>query len=318
VTKLSIGGALEILRTGGRLVIQTADHIGAVAIAAEHADAEAIAFMAREVRGLITLCLPPERCAVLGLRPITPGNDKRGRLPMMVSIEARTGVTTGISAQDRARTIAVAVDPMSSGRDLVEPGHVIPLRAAADGVLERAGHAEAAIDLARLAGLSPAAVVCTVLGESGDVAEPRELEEFCARHRLRIVSIDDLVLHRHTSARFLERTGGEWVQTDAGPLWAVSFRDRRTGERHTALCHGDIATRHRPLVRIHHACLSGDVLMSRACACRERLEEALREVVSASVGVLVYLSGSTSCASQSTADGSDDIVTELLDDLRRR
>jgi 3,4-dihydroxy 2-butanone 4-phosphate synthase / GTP cyclohydrolase II len=287
---------------------------GAVVVAAEHADASAITFMAVHARGLIALGLTPARCAALGLHPMTHATGGDGARSM-VSIEARDGVSTGISAQDRARTIQVAVDPDSGPGDLVEPGHVFPIRTAPGGVLERPEHAEAAVDLARLAGKRPAAVVCTILGESGAVAVPTELERFCRRHALCLVDLDAVAAHRRRSERFIEVMGDERVATAAGPLRAVSFRDRGSGEMHVALCSGDVTRAANVLVEVHMGCLGGDVLGSPECGCGERLRERLHRVAAAPAGVLVYLGGRRRCGAWDADDAAPAVARQILSAL---
>lgn len=317
--RATAGEAVDTVRAGGKLVIveEGGDH-GALVIAAEHVDPAAIAFMATHCRGLVTLCLSPDRCAALGLRPMAPDGDGLSASQMMVSIEARERISTGISAHDRARTIAVAIDPASSPADLVEPGHVVPLRTAARGVLECADHPAAGVDLARLAGLGPAAVACSILDASGAVAGSEELAAFCRRHRVDMLETHELVAYRRTREPIVERIAVERLGTAVGALWSVFFRDYESGERHVALCHGDLERAEEVAVTVHAACLSGDVLGSGACDCGERLQQALERVAASPAGVLVYLGRERPCGTAASPLDSSGAVPAILRDLRVR
>src|SRR5213078_1423253 len=204
----SIEEALEDIRAGRMVVVCDAEdreNEGDLTLAAQFATPEAVNFMAKEGRGLICLSLTPERCDQLGLDLMAAKNESPFETPFTVSIEARVGVTTGISAHDRAHTIQVAIDPESSPRDLVQPGHVFPLKSRAGGVLERAGQTEAAVDLARLAGLNPAGVICEVMNDDGTMARVPELGEYCSRHGLNMVTVADLIAYRRQHDRLIER-----------------------------------------------------------------------------------------------------------------
>src|SRR3712207_4536515 len=200
--------AIEDIRAGRMVVVcddEDRENEGDLTIAAEFATPEAINFMAREGRGLICLALTPERCDELGLDLMAAKNESPFETAFTVSIEAREGVTTGISAADRARTIAVAIDPRSRARDLVQPGHIFPLKAKAGGVLERTGQTEAAVDLARLAGLNPAGVICEIMNDDGTMARVADLERYCARHGLKMITVADLIAYRPRHDKLVER-----------------------------------------------------------------------------------------------------------------
>jgi 3,4-dihydroxy 2-butanone 4-phosphate synthase/GTP cyclohydrolase II len=207
-----------------------------------------------------------------------------------VSVEAREGVTTGISAHDRAHTIQVAVDPTSQPSDLVQPGHVFPLRARRGGVLQRTGQTEAAVDLARLAGLNPAGVVCEIMKDDGSMARVPDLVPYCERHGLKMITVADLVEYRRRHERLVERQTSVRLPTAYGEFTAVAFRETLTGKHHVALVKGDVAGAENVLVRVHSECLTGDVFHSLRCDCGEQLEHALGRIELEGAGVLLYLS----------------------------
>lgn len=289
----AIEEALEDIRSGRFVVVvddEDRENEGDLTIAAQFASPEAINFMATHGRGLICLCLTEERCEALGLRPMTERNESPFGTAFTVSIEAREGVTTGISAHDRSRTIQVAIDPTKGPHDLVQPGHVFPLRARPGGVLQRAGQTEAAVDLARLAGLTPAGVVCEVMKDDGTMARVPDLIEFCARHGLKMVTVADLIEYRRRHEKLVERLPSVRLPTIFGEFTAVPFREVLTGKHHLALVRGDVAGAENVLVRVHSECLTGDVFHSLRCDCGEQLEIALRRIGSEERGVLLYLS----------------------------
>ena len=213
---------------------------GDLTIAAEFATPESINFMAREGRGLICLALTPERCDELGLDLMAAKNESAFETAFTVSIEARDGVTTGISAADRARTIAVAVDPDASPRDLVQPGHVFPLKAKAGGVLERTGQTEAAVDLARLAGLTPAGVICEIMNDDGTMARVPDLEGYCARHGLKMITVADLIAYRRRHDQLVERVVATQLPTGFGEFTVVGYRSLVDDKHHVALVKGEV------------------------------------------------------------------------------
>jgi 3,4-dihydroxy 2-butanone 4-phosphate synthase/GTP cyclohydrolase II len=274
------------------IVIDDADreNEGDLTIAAQFATPEAIAFMAKEGRGLICLCLTPDRCDDLGLRQMTERNETPYGTAFTVSIEAREGISTGISAHDRARTIQVAIDPETTPHDLVQPGHVFPLKSRAGGVLERAGQTEAAVDLARLAGLNPSGVICEVMNDDGTMARVDDLVEYCRRHNLKMITVADLIAHRRRHDKLVEQVVSTKLPTGFGDFDAVGYRELVGGKHHVALVKGDIAGKEDVLVRVHSECLTGDVFHSLRCDCGEQLEAALAMIETEGRGVLLYLS----------------------------
>jgi 3,4-dihydroxy 2-butanone 4-phosphate synthase/GTP cyclohydrolase II len=245
--------------------------------------------MTKEARGLICLCLTEDRCDALGLRQMTERNETPYGTAFTVSVEAREGVTTGISAPDRSRTIQVAVDPDAKPEDLVQPGHVFPLRAREGGVLARAGQTEAAVDLARLAGLIPAGVVCEIMNEDGTMARVPDLIPYCARHGLKLITTADLIEYRRRHERLVERMTTVAMPTAYGDFRAVAFRETLTGKHHVALVKGDVEGAENVLVRVHSECLTGDVFHSLRCDCGEQLEQALERIAAEEQGVLLYM-----------------------------
>jgi len=263
----TVEDAIEDIRQGRFVVVVDApdrENEGDLVVAAQFATPEAINFMATHGRGLICLCLTPERCEELGLRPATTRNESRYGTAFMDSIEAREGITTGISAHDRSHTIQVAIDPRHSPGDLVHPGHVFPLEAREGGVLRRAGQTEAAVDLAVLAGLNPAGVVCEIMNDDGTMARVPDLTEYCREHGLRMITVADLIEYRRR-------------------------REKLSGKHHVALGNGDVDGAENVLVRVHSECLTGDVFHSLRCDCGEQLEQALARIESEGRGVLLYL-----------------------------
>jgi 3,4-dihydroxy 2-butanone 4-phosphate synthase / GTP cyclohydrolase II len=288
----SIEDAIEEIRSGRFVVVvddEDRENEGDLTIAAQFVTPDAVNFMAIHGRGLICLCLTPERCDELGLRQMTDQNEAQFGTAFTVSIEAREGVSTGISAADRAHTIQVAVDPTATPRDIVHPGHVFPLRARAGGVLKRSGQTEAAVDLARLAGLQPAGVVCEIMNDDGTMARVPDLVEFCARHGLKLVTVADLIEYRRRTEKLVERVVSVDLPTEHGQFRAVAYRETLTGKQHVALVKGDVDGKEHILVRVHSECLTGDVFHSRRCDCGEQLERALARIEAEGRGVLLYL-----------------------------
>jgi 3,4-dihydroxy 2-butanone 4-phosphate synthase/GTP cyclohydrolase II len=245
--------------------------------------------MATHARGLICLCLTEERADHMGLRPMTDRNEAPLQTAFTVSVEAREGVTTGISAADRSRTIQVAIHPDSTVHDLVTPGHVFPLRAKPGGVLERMGQTEAAVDLARLAGLTAAGVVCEIMNDDGTMARVPDLVPYCDRHGLKMVTVADLVEYRRRHEKLVERGAAVRLPTEYGEFTAIAFRERLTGKTHLALVKGDVEGAENVLVRVHSECLTGDVFHSLRCDCGEQLEQALAQIEAEGSGVLLYM-----------------------------
>src|SRR6201990_805728 len=270
--------ALEEIRAGHMVVVcddEDRENEGDLTMAAQFATPEAINFMAKEGRGLICLALTPQRCDELGLDLMAAKNESPFETAFTVSVEARDGVTTGISAADRARTIQVAIDPRSAPRDLVQPGHIFPLKAKPGGVLERTGQTEAAVDLARLAGLNPAGVICEVMNDNGTMARVVDLERYCAKHGLKMITVADLIAYRRKHDKLVERVVETRLPTGFGEFAAIGYRSLVDGKHHVALVKGDVAGEPDVLVRVHSECLTGDVFHSLRCDCGEQLESAL-------------------------------------------
>jgi 3,4-dihydroxy 2-butanone 4-phosphate synthase/GTP cyclohydrolase II len=288
----TIEEAIEDIRQGKFVVVVDAadrENEGDLTIAAQFATPEAVNFMTKEARGLICLCLTEDRCDELALRQMTERNETPYGTAFTISVEAREGVTTGISAPDRSRTIQVAIDPESRPEDLVQPGHVFPLRARDGGVLMRAGQTEAAVDLARLAGLIPAGVVCEIMKEDGTMARVPDLIPYCERHGLKLVTVADLIEYRRRHEQLVERMTTVQLPTAYGDFTAVAFREKLTGKHHVALVRGEVDGAQNVLVRVHSECLTGDVFHSLRCDCGEQLEHALERIAAEERGVLLYM-----------------------------
>ena len=288
----TIEEAIEDIRAGKFVVVVDApdrENEGDLTIAAEHITPATINFMATHARGLICLCLTEERCDELGLRPMTYNNQTPFETAFTVAIEAREGVTTGISAADRAHTIKVAIDPAKGPDDLVQPGHIFPLRARPGGVLQRTGQTEASVDLARLAGLNPAGVVCEIANEDGSMARVPDLVPYCEQHALKMITVSDLIEYRRRHEKLVERMTSVRLPTAYGEFTAVAFRETLTGKHHVALVKGEVDGREDVLVRVHSECLTGDVFHSLRCDCGEQLEQALARIGDEERGVLLYM-----------------------------
>jgi 3,4-dihydroxy 2-butanone 4-phosphate synthase / GTP cyclohydrolase II len=289
----TIEEAIEEIRAGRMVVVcddEDRENEGDLTLAAQFATPEAINFMAKEGRGLICLALTPQRCDDLGLDLMAAKNESPFDTPFTVTIEARDGVTTGISAADRARTIQVAIDPQSSPRDLVQPGHIFPLKAKPGGVLERTGQTEAAVDLARLAGLNPSGVICEVMNDDGTMARVPDLESYCARHGLKMISVADLIAYRRRHDKLVERVVTTRLPTAFGEFDVVGYRSLVDDKHHVAMVKGEVAGAEDVLVRVHSECLTGDVFHSMRCDCGEQLASALSMIEKEGQGVLLYLS----------------------------
>ncbi len=288
----SIPEALEELRNGKILIVvddEDRENEGDLTIAAEKITPEAINFMATNGRGLICLSLDAEICRRLDLQPMSPVNTARFGTAFCEAIDAAEGVTTGISAYDRAHTIRVAIDPNSRPQDLARPGHVFPLRARPGGVLVRSGQTEAAVDLARLAGLSPAGVICEVMNEDGTMARVPQLLEFCRRYGLKMISVADLIRYRLQTERFVERDGSGRIRTEFGEFRIMRYVSRMDNESHLALIHGEVAGKRNVLVRVHSHCVYGDIFHSLDCDCHKLVASALAAISRAECGVFIYL-----------------------------
>ncbi len=288
----TIEDALEDIREGKMIVVcdgEDRENEGDLVMAGQFATPEAINFMAKEARGIICLALTPERCDELGLDLMSAKNESPFETAFTVSIEAREGVTTGTSAHDRARTIQVAIDPGSGSDAVVVPGHVFPLKARSGGVLERAGHTEASVDLARLAGLIPAGVICEVMNDDGTMARVTDLLPYCERHDLKMVTVADLIAYRRRNDKLIERVVETRLPTAFGEFTAVGYRSLVDHKHHGAMVKGDVAGKEDVLVRVHSECLTGDVFHSLRCDCGEQLESALATIEREGEGVLLYL-----------------------------
>jgi 3,4-dihydroxy 2-butanone 4-phosphate synthase / GTP cyclohydrolase II len=284
--------AIEEIRAGRMLVVvddEDRENEGDLTVVAEKVTPEIINFMATHGRGLICLTLTPERCDYLRLPLMTAQNTSNFGTAFCESIDAREGVTTGISAADRTRTILKTIDPQCRPSDLARPGHVFPLRAREGGVLVRAGQTEAGVDLARLAGLTPAAVICEVMNPDGTMARVPELKEFCTRHNLKMISVADLIRYRMKTERIIRRAAEGCIQTEFGEFRTIAYVSELNPENHLALVRGDVAARERVLVRMHARCTYGDVFGSTACECGRLVRDSLRAIAEEGAGVLVYL-----------------------------
>ncbi len=280
------------IRAGRMVVIaddEDRENEGDLIFAAEKATPELLAFMVRHTSGVICASLTGADLDRLDLPPMTAQNTDRMRTAFTVSVDAATGVSTGISAADRARTIRLLADADTSPRDLARPGHVFPLRARDGGVLRRAGHTEAAVDLARLAGLRPAGVLCEIVNEDGSMARVPELLEFKKRHGLKMGSIADLIAHRRQSEKLVVREEVVRLPTDYGEFRLHLYRSVLDGGHHLALVKGDLCQDKPALVRVHSECLTGDVFGSRRCDCGSQLHAALSQIAESGCGALVYL-----------------------------
>ena len=277
----------------GRMIILVDDedreNEGDLVIAAEKVTPEAINFMALHGRGLICLALTGKRIEELQLPPMTSENTSQFQTAFHVSIEAATGVTTGISAHDRARTVQVAIDPKSTPKDLVRPGHVFPLRARDGGVLVRAGQTEGSVDLARLAGMTPAAVICEILNPDGTMARVPQLLEFAKQHDIKICSTQDIIEYRRRHERLVHRAAETALPTEYGDFHLIIYETEIDDYYHLALVKGDVANGGDILVRVHSECFTGDTFHSLRCDCGTQLHRAMRMIEDAGCGVLVYM-----------------------------
>jgi len=261
---------------------------GDLTAAAELTTAETINFMATHGRGLICVALTPERCDQLGLRMMAAENTSRFGTAFTESVDARRGVTTGISAHDRALTVKVLVDDASGPEDLARPGHTFPIRAREGGVLVRAGQTEAAVDLARLAGLKPAGVICEIMHADGTMARVPQLEEFCRKHQIKMISVADLIRYRLQHEQFISRLAEGRLATMHGEFRTLAYTSKMNAEIHIALVMGEVRGQEGVLVRMHSHCLFGDVFGSAHCDCRRLIDESLNQIAAEGRGVLVY------------------------------
>jgi 3,4-dihydroxy 2-butanone 4-phosphate synthase/GTP cyclohydrolase II len=290
--------AIEEIRAGRMIVVvddEDRENEGDITLAAEKVTPEAINFMAKHGRGLVCLTMTEERLAHLRIGPMTAENTSQYGTAFCEAIDARSGVTTGISAYDRARTIQVAIDPATQASDLARPGHVFPLRARKGGVLVRAGQTEASVDLARLAGLIPAGIICEIMKDDGTMARVPDLIEFCQQHGMKMLTVAELIRYRMAHERYVHRVGEALVDTRFGEFRLIAYESEIDGgESHVALIRGDIENRDEKndppvLVRMHAHCLMGDVFGATGCECHATLEGSLRRIAEEGRGALIYL-----------------------------
>src|SRR5437588_7653426 len=282
--------AIEEIRAGRILVVvddEDRENEGDLTVAAEKVTPEIINFMATHGRGLICLTLTPERCDYLRLPLMSPTNTSTFGTAFCEAIDARDGVSTGISAADRTRTILKAIEPNCRPGDLARPGHIFPLRAREGGVLVRAGQTEASVDLARMSGLAPAGVICEIMNADGTMARVPQLGEFCLRHGLKMVSVAELIRHRMRHERFVRRVAEGCIQTESGEFRSIAYASDLNPEYHLALVRGDVAGQENVLVRMHSRCLFGDVFGSTSCDCGQVVRSSLRQIADEGLGVLV-------------------------------
>jgi 3,4-dihydroxy 2-butanone 4-phosphate synthase/GTP cyclohydrolase II len=285
--------AIEEIRAGRMIVVvddEDRENEGDLTLAAEKVSPEAINFMAKFGRGLVCLAMTEERLEHLNIGPMTSENTSQFGTAFCEAIDARTGVTTGISAHDRARTIQVAIDPATKPSDLARPGHMFPLRARKGGVLVRAGQTEASVDLARLAGLIPAGIICEIMKDDGSMARVPDLIDFCREHQMKMLTVAELIRYRMAHERYVHRVGEALIDTRFGEFRLIAYASEVDGgESHVALIRGDIEHAANPvLVRMHAHCLMGDVFGATGCECHATLEGSLRRI-SQEGGALIYL-----------------------------
>jgi len=288
----TIEEAAELYRNGKFVIIvddEDRENEGDLCIAAEKVTPESINFMARYGRGLICLALTEERCRDLDLPLMVENNTSPYGTAFTVSIEARGRVTTGISAFDRSETVRVAIDPKSRPADLVRPGHVFPLRAKKGGVLKRAGQTEASVDLAAIAGMNPAAVICEIMNEDGTMARMPDLRIFAREHGLKIITVAELIKYRMHNEKHVRCLASPVLPTEYGDFRVHAYKSDITGEEHIALVMGEIAESDEVLVRVHSSCLTGDVFHSSRCDCGDQLDRAFALVAKEGKGVILYL-----------------------------
>src|SRR5215207_1448624 len=284
--------AIEQFRQGRMVIIvddEDRENEGDLAIAAEKVTPEAINFMAKYGRGLICLAMTEERCRALDLPLMVEDNTSTFGTAFTISIEARGKVTTGISAADRAATILTAIDPATRPEDLLRPGHIFPLRAKKGGVLKRAGQTEASVDLAALAGLTPAGVICEIMNEDGTMARVPDLTQFARRHDLLMITVSDLIRYRLRHETLVKKIASPRLPTAYGEFRIHAYRSDVTGDENVALVMGEIRPEEPVLVRVHSQCLTGDIFGSARCDCGPQLESALEHIAAEGRGVLLYL-----------------------------
>jgi 3,4-dihydroxy 2-butanone 4-phosphate synthase/GTP cyclohydrolase II len=277
----------------GRMVILVDDsdreNEGDLIMAAEHVTPAAVNFMARFGRGLICVPTTSERLKQLGIERMVSNNRETFKTDFQISVDSAHNISTGISAADRAETIRVMADPTTAPEDLVQPGHVFPLRARPGGVLQRAGHTEAAVDLATLAGSRPMAVICEIMSDDGSMARLPELKRFAKKHKLKLGTIEELIKYRRSREKLIERVETIHMPTDYGDFQLHLYRSKLDGQHHLALVKGEVTGKENVLVRVHSECLTGDVFGSRRCDCGPQLHQAMCQVSEEGRGVILYM-----------------------------
>ncbi len=288
----TIPEAVEDIKAGKIIIIvddEGRENEGDLAVAAEKVTPEAINFMAKEARGLICMPVMGERLEELRIPMMVQDNTARFSTAFTVSIEAKHGVTTGISAQDRATTIKTVINPATKPEDIARPGHVFPIKARPGGVLVRAGHTEAVVDLARLAGLYPAGVICEIMNEDGSMARLRQLEEMATKYNMKMVSVADLITYRRRHEKLVQRVAEAKLPTKFGEFTIMAYRSKVDPDEHVALVYGDVVSGDPVLVRVHSECLTGDVFASLRCDCGQQLAMAMQAIVAEGKGVILYM-----------------------------
>src|ERR1700737_2613860 len=284
--------AVEEIRQGRMIVLvddEDRENEGDLTMAAEKISPEAINFMSKYGRGLICLTLTEQRCDELHLPLMSPINTSVHGTAFTEAVDARVGVTTGISASDRAITILTAIDPKTKPQDLAPPGHIFPLRARRGGVLVRAGQTEASVDLARIAGLNPSGVICEIMSEDGTMARVPQLQEFCQQHNLKMLTVADLIRYRMQHERYVRRIAETVLPTRFGDFRMIAYASDVDHDQHVALVRGDLEGTEPALVRVHSHCLTGDVFGSTACDCSELVARSLAAIAKEDRGVFLYL-----------------------------
>ena len=289
---ITVEEAVARIARGEQIIVvddEDRENEGDLIFASDKVTPEAVNFMARFGRGLICVSMTGERCDELDLPLMVEKNTSTHGTAFTISVEVREGTTTGISAHDRAATVKAMVDPKTKPADLQRPGHMFPLRAQNGGVLKRAGHTEASVDLARMAGLTPSGVLCEVMDDDGQMARLPRLEKFAHEHGLGILTVADLIAYRMRNENLVERVAGPALPTEAGDFRIYGYRNRVSGEEHVALVMGRIDPKEPVLVRVHSQCLTGDVFSSRRCDCGSQLDAAMWQIAEEGKGILLYL-----------------------------
>jgi 3,4-dihydroxy 2-butanone 4-phosphate synthase/GTP cyclohydrolase II len=288
----TITEAIEDIKAGKMVILvddESRENEGDLAMAAEKVSPEAINFMAKEAKGLICLPIIGERLEELRISMMVHDNTSRFSTAFTISIEAKHGVTTGISAYDRAATVKAVLDPATRPEDLARPGHMFPIRAREGGVLVRAGHTEAIVDLAKLAGLYPAGIICEIMSEDGTMARLPQLEKMAAKHDIKIISVADLITYRRRHEKLVHRVAEAKLPTKYGEFMAIAYKSTIDPDEHVALVRGDVSGEEPVLVRVHSECLTGDVFASLRCDCGEQIAMAMRSIAAEGRGVFLYM-----------------------------